>query len=76
MTALRLMLDTRPFARDKARGRVISATKLQLGNLLGAGDSFEVIHEVSAAVAVDMRGRVMLFEFEANCQLFRAQVGA
>ena len=71
----RLKLDTRPLGRDKARGRLVSATKLQLGNLLGGGDRFEAQHEITAAVTVDIRGRVILFEFEAECQLFRAQVG-
>ena len=71
----RLKLDTRPIRRDKARGRLVSATKLQLGNLLGSGNRFEGLHEITAAVAVDIRGRVILFEFEADCQLFRAQVG-
>lgn len=60
--------------KDKVRGRLFRATQLQLGNLEGPGDRFAVIQEINASMAFDMRGRVIIGDFEHGRQLYRMQV--
>ena len=36
----------------------------------------QVIHTIAASMAVDMRGRVLVGEFEAGAELYRVEVGA
>lgn len=36
----------------------------------------QLIHEIAVAMAMDMRGRVLVGEFESGAELYRLEVGA
>ncbi len=53
---------------------MFTALRLEMGNLIGSGHKFAVVRDLPVAMQVDMRGRVIIFEFEHAGQLYRVEV--
>lgn len=60
--------------RDKIQGLLFTAVQLEMGNLVGSGHKFAVVQKLPVTMQVDMRGRVIIFEFEHVSQLYRVEV--
>lgn len=77
--ALRRIREVAPnrSAPDKARGKMFKATKLTMGNLEARGQHihhFWILRDLPVNMQVDMRGRVIICEFEHVQQFYRLEV--
>jgi hypothetical protein len=47
---------------------------MQMGNILGSGGKFACVKELVVAMNVDMRGRILIWEFEHDWQWYKIEV--